>query len=288
MWTQHLPEPQLQFKVYDEDGSLVGITDFAWPEFGLLGEFDGKIKYGRLLKEGETASDAVVREKEREDRIREVTRWLMIRYVWRDLYQPEATAARTRRLMRDSESRLTGHRSPRKPPLPTRCNTVGSDGFTGYPVKPPPPVTAGESQSQPGRLRSTPKATTAPRRSQIVQGGREVERGAGWPVGAQDPGEPREDQVGHRDHRHRVAGQCAGDVAVQQVVDAAQGAASGAVRDRSSPGRGRSGSGRARSGRLRRAPLPAARPAAVTATTGNASRHRGDPVGARRWARAMS
>ena len=58
MWTQHLPEPQLQFKVYDEVGSLVGITDFAWPEFGLLGEFDGKIKYGRLLKEGETASDA--------------------------------------------------------------------------------------------------------------------------------------------------------------------------------------------------------------------------------------
>jgi len=99
MWTQHLPEPQLQFKVYDEVGRLVGITDFAWPEFGLLGEFDGRIKYGRLLKEGETASDAVVREKEREDRIREVTRWLMIRYVWRDLYQPETTAARTRRLM---------------------------------------------------------------------------------------------------------------------------------------------------------------------------------------------
>jgi hypothetical protein len=99
MWTQHLPEPQLQFKVYDEVGNLIGITDFAWPEFGLLGEFDGKIKYGRLLKDGETASDVVVREKEREDKIREITRWLMIRYVWRDLYRPEATAARTRRLM---------------------------------------------------------------------------------------------------------------------------------------------------------------------------------------------
>ncbi len=96
MWTQHLPEPQLQFKVYDEVGNLIGITDFAWPEFGLLGEFDGKIKYGRLLKDGETASDVVVREKEREDRIREVTRWLMIRYVWRDLYRP-----RRRRLARE-------------------------------------------------------------------------------------------------------------------------------------------------------------------------------------------
>jgi hypothetical protein len=99
MWQQHLPEPQLQFKVYDEHGVLVGITDFAWPEYGLLGEFDGRIKYGRLLKEGQTASDVVVREKEREDRLREVTRWLMIRYTWGDLFIPEVTAARTRRQM---------------------------------------------------------------------------------------------------------------------------------------------------------------------------------------------
>ncbi len=99
MWTQHLPEPQLQFKVYDENGVLVGITDFAWPDHGLLGEFDGKIKYGRLLKDGETASDVIVREKDREDRLREVTRWLMIRYVWDDLFTPEVTAARTRRQM---------------------------------------------------------------------------------------------------------------------------------------------------------------------------------------------
>ena len=100
MWTQHLPEPVLQFEVYDENGNLIGVTDFAWPDYGLLGEFDGKIKYGRLLKDGETTSDVVVREKEREDRIREITRWMMIRYVWRDLYQPMTTAARTRRLMR--------------------------------------------------------------------------------------------------------------------------------------------------------------------------------------------
>ena len=99
MWTQHLPEPRLQFKVYDEDGNLVGITDFAWPEYRLLGEFDGRIKYGRLLKEDETASDVVVREKEREDKLREITRWMMIRYIWWDLFRPEATGARTRRQM---------------------------------------------------------------------------------------------------------------------------------------------------------------------------------------------
>lgn len=100
MWTQHLPEPQLQFRVFDEHGTLVGITDFAWPNLGLLGEFDGKIKYGRLLKAGEDPGDVVFREKQREDRLREITGWLMIRYVWQNLYDPRVTAERTRRMMR--------------------------------------------------------------------------------------------------------------------------------------------------------------------------------------------
>ena len=93
-WTQHVPAPVLQFEVRDENGDLVGCTDFAWPEFGLLGEFDGKVKYGRLLKSGEMPTDAVFREKKREDRIRELTGWLMIRFVWSDLYEPRRTAER--------------------------------------------------------------------------------------------------------------------------------------------------------------------------------------------------
>jgi hypothetical protein len=99
MWSQHLPEPQLQFKVYDEDGTLVGITDFAWPELRLLGEFDGKVKYGRLLKPGEQPGDAVFREKQREDLLREVTGWMMIRYIWENLFHGRETAERTRRMM---------------------------------------------------------------------------------------------------------------------------------------------------------------------------------------------
>ncbi len=100
MWSQHLPEPRLQFKVYDEFGHLIGITDYAWPELRLLGEFDGKIKYGRLLREGEDPGDAVFREKQREDQLREITGWLMIRYTWRNLFDPRGTAERTRRMMR--------------------------------------------------------------------------------------------------------------------------------------------------------------------------------------------
>ena len=94
LWTRHIPEPVLQFEVRDEFGELVGTTDFAWPEYGLLGEFDGKVKYGRLLRPGEDPTDAVFREKKREDRIRELTGWLMVRLVWNDLYEPRRTAER--------------------------------------------------------------------------------------------------------------------------------------------------------------------------------------------------
>ncbi|QNN54644.1 type IV toxin-antitoxin system AbiEi family antitoxin domain-containing protein [Nocardioides mesophilus] len=99
-WAQRLPAPDLQFEVHDGRGQLVGVTDFAWPELGLLGEFDGKMKYGRLLRPGEKPGDAVFREKIREDRLREITNWGMVRLVWDDLSQPVETAERIRHLFR--------------------------------------------------------------------------------------------------------------------------------------------------------------------------------------------
>ena len=97
-WLMHLPEPQLQFEVYD-GSRLVGTTDFAWPEYKTLGEFDGKIKYARLLKPGETPGDAVFREKRREDELVEVSGMRMIRYTFGDLYVPTTTAQRTHRML---------------------------------------------------------------------------------------------------------------------------------------------------------------------------------------------
>lgn len=98
-WLHQLPRPKLQYKVYDGD-VLVAITDFAWPSLGVIGEFDGRIKYGRLLKPGESASDAVYREKRREDRIRELTGWRVVRLSWADLQQPTKTAERVRAALR--------------------------------------------------------------------------------------------------------------------------------------------------------------------------------------------
>jgi hypothetical protein len=98
-YAQGIPMPDLQFEVYDSEGRLVGVTDFAWPSHRLLGEFDGRIKYGRLLRPGEQPGDAVFREKQREDALRRVTNWSMVRLVWSDLERPAATAARIRRML---------------------------------------------------------------------------------------------------------------------------------------------------------------------------------------------
>jgi hypothetical protein len=44
-------------------------------------------------------TDAVLREKRREERVCEITGWKCIRIIWADLYDPERTAARIRAVM---------------------------------------------------------------------------------------------------------------------------------------------------------------------------------------------
>jgi hypothetical protein len=101
-FAHQLPAPVLQFQVLDRTGRLLGITDFAWPEHRLLGEFDGQVKYGRYLRPSETPGDAVFREKRREDAICERLGWRMIRIVWADLSRPAETAARISRMLRSA------------------------------------------------------------------------------------------------------------------------------------------------------------------------------------------
>jgi hypothetical protein len=97
-----LPAPVLQFEVRDPSGRLLGITDLAWQEHRLLGEFDGQVKYGRYLRPGELPGDAVFREKRREDAICEALGWRMIRIAWADLSRPAETAARISRMLRSA------------------------------------------------------------------------------------------------------------------------------------------------------------------------------------------
>ena len=96
-----IPAPELQHKVVDSFGEVLGWTDFYWDAFALLGEFDGRIKYERLLREGETASAAVVREKTREDQMRS-TECGMTRFVWSEV-QPGRATRRMAKLQHELE-----------------------------------------------------------------------------------------------------------------------------------------------------------------------------------------
>lgn len=99
-WRAGIPMPQCQYKVYDDRGNLVATTDWGWPERGALGEFDGKMKYGRLLKPGMDPGEVVFSEKQREDLVRDVTDYRMVRLVWSDYDHPRLTAERVLRKLR--------------------------------------------------------------------------------------------------------------------------------------------------------------------------------------------
>mgnify|MGYP001093759193 CR=1 FL=1 len=78
-----LPDPELQVDVLDR-GLFVARVDLAYPEFAVVIEFDGEAKYGMLLAPGESASGAVIREKQREDDLRRLG-LVVVRLTWREL-----------------------------------------------------------------------------------------------------------------------------------------------------------------------------------------------------------
>jgi hypothetical protein len=82
-----LPAPELQQDIVGSNGEIVARVDFLWSEQRTVGEFDGKVKYTRLLQPGQSAEAVVFDEKVREDLIRDcdlqVARWIS-----RDLYRP--------------------------------------------------------------------------------------------------------------------------------------------------------------------------------------------------------
>ena len=87
-----LPPPTLQHEIPE-----LGIrTDFYWEEFRTVGEFDGKVKYGRGLRPGQNPGDAVFVEKRREDAVRDLGRQVA-RWTWDELDPFDSAADRIRR-----------------------------------------------------------------------------------------------------------------------------------------------------------------------------------------------
>lgn len=105
MFRLGLPKPELQVPYSDAEG-LIGVVDFDWD--GLVGEFDGKVKY-RIPEHGDPveAQRALWSEKLREDRLRRRVKGV-VRWDW-------ATAIHDGRLLR----RLAEHGL-----RPQRCGSV--------------------------------------------------------------------------------------------------------------------------------------------------------------------
>ena len=76
-----LPTPELQVNIFDAIGAWLARCDFGWLTRGVLGEFDGRMKY---LGTPEEVGRTVMREKHREAQLRELG-WVVVRWDWADL-----------------------------------------------------------------------------------------------------------------------------------------------------------------------------------------------------------
>ena len=86
-WAAGFSVPELQYEIQDSSG-LVGYTDYYWDGVRVAGEFDGVEKYVKPdFLNGRTTSQAVVDEKDRENRIRALGNGV-VRLVWADLTAP--------------------------------------------------------------------------------------------------------------------------------------------------------------------------------------------------------
>lgn len=109
MRRERLPEPELQVPIHDDRGHPVGRVDFLFRAQRTIVEFDGMMKYG--LGGGDPAT-ALAREKEREDRLRELG-YEVVRITWADLAHPGAVAARIRAAFARTAARRATYRRPR-------------------------------------------------------------------------------------------------------------------------------------------------------------------------------
>ena len=80
-----IPPPMTQVVLCDLTGRFIARVDFFWPEFGVVGEADGAVKYsGRA---------ALTSEKVREDAVRRL-RLGVVRWVWPELRRFEVVGGR--------------------------------------------------------------------------------------------------------------------------------------------------------------------------------------------------
>lgn len=92
-----VPRPERQAEIWDDAG-LIGLADFYWPGARVVGEFDGRVKYGRVNPSGAPPEEVVWTEKVREDRLR-ATGLAVVRWTTGDLVSPVAWMRRLQRAL---------------------------------------------------------------------------------------------------------------------------------------------------------------------------------------------
>jgi hypothetical protein len=78
MYRYGIPSPLCQVDVRDDAGRFLGRADFAWPEYGVIGEADGRAKYGP------NPIEAFEAEKDRQAAI-ESLGFVVVRWGWQHL-----------------------------------------------------------------------------------------------------------------------------------------------------------------------------------------------------------
>ncbi|MGW7682091.1 type IV toxin-antitoxin system AbiEi family antitoxin domain-containing protein [Kribbella sp. NPDC054772] len=92
-----VPAPVLQAEIRDSHGRFVARVDFLLAQFGVIIEFDGALKY----REGNPS--ALIAEKDREDRLRDLG-YQVVRVGWPDLDHPAGVLQRIRRAVARSQA----------------------------------------------------------------------------------------------------------------------------------------------------------------------------------------
>lgn len=96
---QGLPVPELQAHVFGQGGTVIARVDFMWPEYGVIAEADGLLKYG----DGQRAIDELAR-----DRLLREAGHEVVHFTWKELFtEPERVVRRIRDAF-NRATRLTG------------------------------------------------------------------------------------------------------------------------------------------------------------------------------------
>ncbi|MFT3875493.1 MAG: hypothetical protein QM708_03550 [Propioniciclava sp.] len=97
-----IPRPELQFDIVNADGEWVARSDFGWPELGVVGEVDGRVKYDSPDR-GRSPSEVIAAQVQREELIKRCG-WWVTRWDWETAVDHQLLGEHLRQAFRAAHS----------------------------------------------------------------------------------------------------------------------------------------------------------------------------------------